>query len=229
MNLTELSAGNKYQSKRALREHYNVEMDFEKMDLRDTKRMLNRVRKLLGEARSSSSRHTSHESAAYLKMVMMESALSQHFNDLYRETEIVMENEEVEKSQVILAAQDMVDSLQKMMEEISKMNVEELPAVVNGIETEIDTSQSQSFNETVGAALTTLQSAISEAKTAVQGALGQITGQETAPVQDEFGPAIGEPGEDTEQSDQDLGDLPELPQGEPEEEEEASDIGRGLR
>jgi hypothetical protein len=232
MKLTDLNESKKYQAQRALKEHYGVDYDLTRMNASKTKSMLTRVQGLISEARQQPT--ASHRSPAYLKLMMMEQMLSQHWNDVKGNYRVVVENEEVDKSQVILAAQEIVDSLQKMLEQISKTNVEELPAVVNGIESEIDSNASQSFNETVGGALTTLQGAIQQAKTAVQGALGSITGNPQGDLGgglggEEGGDLGGDLGELGGEEGGEGGELPELPEPEEEPEEPLGSAGRGLR
>lgn len=182
MNLQELQPNKKTVIvKRALREHYEIDVDFERLNLKQTQKMLSGVRGLIKEARSSKEFHQSHKNNAYLKLVMMEQALSDHLGTLrMNQARIVVENEEVQKSQVILAAQDMIDSVQKMLEQVSKMNVEELNAVVTGMSNEFGTEVSEQFNTAAGQALTTLQQAITTAKSGLTTALGAVTGD--APV-----------------------------------------------
>lgn len=179
MNLQELQENKKSVIvKRALREHYEIDVAFEKLNLKQTQKMLGNVRGLIKEARVSKSVHQSQNNAAYLKLVMMEQALSDRLNDLRVErARIVVENEEVQKSQVILAAQDMVDSLQKMLEQISKMNVEELNAVVTGMKNEFGSEQGDQFNAAASQSLSTLQQALTTAKNEVASALGAVTGE----------------------------------------------------
>jgi hypothetical protein len=90
---------------------------------------------------------------------------------------IVLENEEVEKSQVILAAQDMIDTVQKMYEDINDMLVKELPALVDSIQSEIGVNESDQFNQAANQALTTLNASLQEAQTGLKSALGGLTGQ----------------------------------------------------
>jgi hypothetical protein len=117
-----------------------------------------------------------------MKLVFMEQALVHHFNHLRSQPKprIVVENEEVEKSQVVLAAQDLVDSVQKMLEEVSDMLVKELPALTTGIQSEIGVSESEQFNSQVGESLAALQASITETKSGLQSALNGITGQAEA-------------------------------------------------
>jgi len=228
MKLTEMNYSKKTATKRALREHFEVELKYESLDIAKTSKMLSRVRGMLKESRTSRDFNQRQTSPAYLKLVMMEQALYSHYSDLMNDRHIVVENEEVEKSQVILAAQDMVDQIQKMVETVSKMNAEELPAVVDGISNEIGTSESESYNQAAAEALTTLLSALTTAKGSLSSALGQITGEGGGEGFSDLGaeePEVG--GEEPA----DLGgeELPELPAPEEEEPEDLGGAGRGLR
>ena len=108
----------------------------------------------------------------------MEQALSKHFAEIsLRKPRIVVENEEVEKSQVVLAAQDMVDQVQKMVEEVSDMLVKELPALTDSVQSEIGVNESETFNQQVSEALTSLQAALTASQATLKSALNGITGQ----------------------------------------------------
>lgn len=177
MRLNDLDKQN-YASK-ALKENFELTFDVSAMDKSKTKTMLNKVNGLIKESRSASDFYRNQNSPAYLKLVFMEQALSSHYAQLQARPSprIVFENEEVEKSQVILAAQDMVDSVQKYYEDVNDMLVKELPALVDSIQSEIGVNESATFNQQAGDALTALNAALLEAKTALQGALGGLTGQ----------------------------------------------------
>jgi hypothetical protein len=155
--------------------------------------MLSKVRGLINETKSSAEFYQSQSSPSYMKLVFMEQALADHFSYLQSlpKTRIVVENEEVEKSQVVLAAQDMVDQVQKMVEEVSDMLVKELPALTSGVQSEIGVNESESFNQQVTEALTSLQAALTQSKGTLQSALNSITGQGGdmmgSPADDAFG------------------------------------------
>lgn len=226
MNLNELHESKKTKIvKRALREHYDMHVDFDKLNVTQSMNALSKVRGLINEARKSKTLHESHQNSAYLKLVMMEQALSEHLSTLRKNGgRIIVENEEVQKSQVILAAQDMVDSIQKMLEQVSKMNVEELPAVVNGVQNEFGMSQGESFNQTVSTSLSTLQQALTTARTELTGAVNGITGQGSPAVMGAETPAELPAGEEPEL---DLGGEEEpMPAEEPEETEEEPELSR---
>jgi hypothetical protein len=164
---------------KALSENYQMSFDITGMTKNDTQKMLQKVRTLANEAKESADFHRNQTSPSYMKLVFMEQALVQRYNELLSQprTRIVVENEEVEKSQVVLAAQDLVDTVQKMLENIGQMQVKELPALVDSIESEIGVNEAQSYNDQVSGQLDTLSGALKEAFSALKSARDSITGQ----------------------------------------------------
>lgn len=173
MKLNDL--GKKDSAKIALKEHYSIEANFDKLSPVSANRMLMKVRKLINETKHSSNFHRSQHNPAYLKLLFMEQALVSRINS---PTRIIVENEEVERSQIILAAQDMVDSVQKMYENVNDMIVKELPALVYSIQSEIGVNESAEYNSTVNEALGTLNTTLQETRTQLQNALNALTGQQ---------------------------------------------------
>ena len=179
MKLTEFDNKKISTAKQALNEHYSLPFNTKRMTVTETKSMLSRVRGLINETKSSAEFYQSQTSPSYMKLVFMEQALADHFSYLQSlpRTRIVVENEEVEKSQVVLAAQDMVDQVQKMVEEVSDMLVKELPALTSGVQSEIGVNESETFSQQVTEALTALQASLTQSKGTLQSALNGITGQ----------------------------------------------------
>jgi hypothetical protein len=98
------------------------------------------------------------------------------------------EASEVQQAQVVLAAQDMVDRVQKMLEDSSAMQFKDLPALVDSMKAEVGTEQAAQFNTDATAALTTLVQSLQAAKSQLDTALGVVTGQQTVvPGQDDMG------------------------------------------
>jgi len=103
---------------------------------------------------------------------------------------------EVQQAQVVLAAQDMVDRMQKMLEDVTSMQFKDLPALSNSIQTTIGTQQAQAFNNAAGQSLAVLVDALQAAKVEMETAQGTLTGVEpVVPGQEEVAgePAIAEP------------------------------------
>lgn len=177
MRLNDLE--NKNYAYEALKENFEMNFDVSTLDKNKTRAMLTRVSSLVKESKQSSDFYKNQNSPAYLKLVFMEQALSKHFAELQLRPspQIVVENEEVEKSQVVLAAQDMVDSVRKMIEDVSDMIVKELPALSDSIQSEIGVNESEQFTNQANEALTSLQAALNQSEAGLKGALNSITGQ----------------------------------------------------
>jgi hypothetical protein len=87
---------------------------------------------------------------------------------------------EIQQAQVVLAAQDMVDQIQKMLEQISAMQFKDLPALTDSIKNDMGPDQATAYQSATAAALTQLLQSVQQGKTALEGAQGTLTGQ--APV-----------------------------------------------
>lgn len=242
MKLTEFNAQPKMLAKKALKENFKTELNFSKMSLVETKNMLTKVKHLLSTVKESNDVHTSEQNPAYLKLIFMEQALIHHYGDLRTQplynARIVVENEEVEKSQVVLAAKDMMDSVQKMVEDVSDMLVKELPAIVDSVNSEIGTNEGDQYSTQATEALSGLQAALTTARAGLQSALGIVTGQGGDMMggmgaemggEAELGAEMPMPGDEAE-----LGAMDAEEMGEPEAEIEPEEIplpklGRGKR
>ncbi len=176
MKLSDLDKKNA--AKKALKENFSLQFNTHKLSLGQTRNMLSKVRGLLHETKKTPTFYKAQNNPGYLKLIFMEQALSSHLSQLLvKKPRIVFENEEVEKSQVILAAQDMVDTVQKMYEDINDMLVKELPALVDSIQSEIGENESTQFNQQVSESLNGLNSTLLESKNTLQMALNGLTGQ----------------------------------------------------
>jgi hypothetical protein len=144
-----------------------------------------------------------------------------------RRSRRLREASEVQQAQVVLASQDMVDQVQKMIEQVTSMQFKDLPALVDQIKNQVGLDQSAQFNTDATAALAGLVQNLQASKQQLETALGVVTGQ--APVV---------PGEDTMASTDMNANLPmdgeELPSELPAPDEEelpapSASLGRGRR
>lgn len=173
MRLNELDKANV--ATQALKANFDVSFDATKLNRAQTKTMLEKVHGLIKEAKAKPDFYKNQSNPSYMKLVFMAQALTEHYLTT-KSAKIVVENEEVEKSQVILAAQDMLDSIQKMIEEVNDMLVKELPALSDSIQSEIGVEQSGAFNQVASTALTTLNQTLSQTKTEMKNAMNALTG-----------------------------------------------------
>ena len=250
MKLQELAATKPTkQIARVFESYFGSRMKFDQITGKQAQQMLKRVRGVLGETRRQPSFHQSERNPAYLKLLMVEQALTarikedmmpaapgapaapgtptaaqaagtmtkniQKFKDpkvatalqkaskgqsltpdeqkmvagaalMQAESRLrnayrVLRESEVQQAQVVLAAQDMVDKMQSMLEDASEMQFKELPALVDSIKNQVGIDQASQFNADATAALTGLVQNLQGAKQQLDQALGVVTGQTPPP------------------------------------------------
>ena len=94
----------------------------------------------------------------------------------------MLKESEVQQAQVVLAAQDMVDKMQGMLDDVSELQFKELPALVDSIKNQVGIEQAAQFNADASAALSGLMQNLQGAKQQMDQALGVVTGTTPAPV-----------------------------------------------
>jgi hypothetical protein len=127
-----------------------------------------------------------------------------------RKSRRALRESEIQQAQVILAAQDMVDQVQKMSEQVSAMQFKDLPALVDQIKNEVGVDQATQFNGDASASLSGLLQNLQGARQQLESALGVVTGQAPqVPGVDDVNVDINavEPGADLEEPDLEEPDL----------------------
>jgi hypothetical protein len=98
---------------------------------------------------------------------------------------------EVGNAEVLLAAKDMVDSIQDTIEKVGKMQNEQLPQLLDSIRDQIGNEQAEQFKQAVGASLDTLMTNLQQAREGVDSGVGILTGQAPQPMDLGGAPDLG--------------------------------------
>lgn len=120
-----------------------------------------------------------------------------------RESVRRLNESDIEEAQVVLAAKDLVDRVQKMIEDVSEVQYKDLPALVDQATTDLGTSQADSLQQHIGPALDELMSSLQETKEKMNSGLSSLTGEETLSVPGENDEVNSEPDLDTDVEDSD--------------------------
>jgi hypothetical protein len=271
--------------------HLGNRVSFEGMDRKKAKQMLGRVKALVREHRATTGFYNSERNPTYIKLIMMEQALSHVVNeqpvmpttggvttvgatanpgqqaalqtaqlqqnkkalqdairqkqkeiaDLQKqmnnpmamaESRRKLKESDLQSAQVVLASQDMIDRVQKMLEQISEMQFKDLPALTDSIKNDMGVDQATQFQSSTAAALTQLLAGVQQGKTQLETAQGVLTGQAPqVPGQDaalgtELGANIG--AEVGDELDADM-DVEPMPDEEDDAEMPAAALGRDRR
>lgn len=196
MQLSDLELTPKRQAIKTLKENFGTSFNTSKLSLNICQKMLGKVSGLIKEAKSKPSYHLSHNDPSYLKLVVMEQALWDRYAQLggRRKTEVIItEAENVAQAQTMLAAKDLVDSIQKMIQASSDLLVKSLPVVTDAVRSQIGANESREFNDEATDILRGLVDALMDAKSKMQTANDKLAGED---VPDAF---TEEPDADDEQ------------------------------
>lgn len=103
----------------------------------------------------------------------------------------VKESAELEQAEVMLAAQELVDELQKMVENLAEMQVQKLMPIVDAMKEQVGFEQAEAYNANVDAALGSLLDASKATKDAVENATMAARGEvpAAAPMPTDMAPA----------------------------------------
>lgn len=176
MKLNELDAQRPLEQVAKVFENYSgTAAKFDTLNRAQARHMLARVRTVINETRHSPALHSSERDPNYLKLMMMEQGLALRLQEL--NNTVALQESEVQQAQVVLAAQDLVDSVQSMLEDVSEMQFKELPALVDSIRNQVGTAQADQFNADATAALQGMLQNLQGGKQQLETALAVVTGQ----------------------------------------------------
>ena len=232
--------------------YFGKSIRFDQLTAGQTQKLLTRVRGLLGETKRQPDIHYSERNPTYLKLMMMEQALTARLAEempvatapgtnpqttqqaaatiqatkdpavrtalekaakgqnltpdeqklvagaalMKTESKLrrayrTLKESEVQQAQVVLAAQDMVDKMQGMLEDVTELQFKELPALVDSIKNQVGIDQAQQFNTDATAALAGLVQNLQGAKQQLDAALGVVTGQGSPGIPGVAAPGLG--------------------------------------
>lgn len=145
----------------------------------------------LNQLKRSHGAHTAERNPKYMEMFMVRESL--HRWMVENERRFIAESE-MAKSEAILAAKDMVDSIQDMLEKISKMQNEQLPALLDTIRDQIGSEQAESFKGTVSPLLQNLAQTLQQGRESADGAARGLAGEQQDQPMDMGGMGGGDTG-----------------------------------
>lgn len=178
MNLKDISPSRTTNKlNKVMESRFGFTIDYSKLNLAKATRLSRSVSENITRFRKSVGAHTAEQNPKYMELLMMRESLNQWIS----ENRQLMEGE-MGKSEAILAAKDMVDSIQDMLEKVSKMQVEQMPALIDTIRDQIGNEQADAFKNSVGQLLAGMLDSMTQAREQADGAARQLAGEQMAPT-----------------------------------------------
>ena len=137
-----------------------------------------RLSKALGEnmstIRKSFGAHTAEKNSKFMELMLVKEGL-----DRWMTSEQGLFESEMGRSEAVLAAKSIVDTIQDMLEKLSKLQNEEMPALVDTIRDQIGAEQAESFKQAMTPALQNLYQVIAQSRESSDSAVRQLAGEES--------------------------------------------------
>lgn len=197
------------QMNKVMESRFGFAVDYDNLTLKRAYTMARAISESLDKMKHTHGAHTVEKNPKYMEMFMVRESIHRWMSE--NKSQFIAESE-MAKSQAILAAKDMVDSIQDMLEKISKMQNEQLPALLDTIRDQISTEQAEAFKGQVSPLLQTLSQTLQQGRETADTAARSLAGEQTDQPMDMGGmgveggqmpPDLGPGGEE---SDLDMGD-----------------------
>jgi len=225
-----------------IKTQFGVDYKIEKLGLSEAVKLLNKTDSMINEFKHNNSLHESENNASYMKLIMLNEAVSKRANELTRTHNLqeskmntifikalkiaalggeltegqlkklkisenmksvlrnqkisqtfmrrIIENKkarltalnegEIDQAQTTIAAQDIADQIQAMIEKFADIKYKSLPALHDSIRNAQGVDAAQEFNTSVSSSLDMLTGSLETAKSDVNNAVAGLTGQEIA-------------------------------------------------
>jgi hypothetical protein len=173
MNLKELAPQKTKRLNRVMESRFGFSIDYDNLTYAKAQRLSAALGESLNVIRKSYGHHTAEKNPKYMEMLMVREGLAEWIN----QHETLLEGE-LETAEAVLAAKDMVDSVQDMITDASKMMNEELPPLLDTIRDQIGTAQADSYKQTVTAALQGLMDSLNGARDALDNGARVLAGEQ---------------------------------------------------
>jgi len=173
---------------KVLADSFNHEVDLSSMNMDSLNRMLNTTEAKMMAIKENDFKYW--ENPQYNKLGLIQHQLKTYINEvaptrtdgkkMKAKTESVVMEDELEQAEVLLAAQELVDELQGMVEDVAEMQVQKLMPIVDAMKEQVGFEQAEAYNAAADAALGALLDAMKTAKESVENATLAARGQAPA-------------------------------------------------
>lgn len=179
---------------KVMESRFGVKIDYANLDFKRAYVLARGLTESLDQIKRSHGVHVAEKNPKYMELLMVREGL--HRWMVENKQQLIMESE-MGKSQAILAAKDMVDSIQDMLEEVSKMQNEQMPALLDTIRDQIGMEQADAFKGAVEPLLANMVQQLGAARSTADDAARALAGEQVAqPMDMGMGAApAGMPGE----------------------------------
>ena len=178
MKLSEMAQTSPKKINKLMESRFGFSINFDQLTVEKAERLSETIDANLNKIRHSANIHTAERNPRYMELLTVREGLSAWLDQNRRQ----INEGEVGNAEVLLAAKDMVDSIQDTIEKVGKMQNEQLPQLLDSIRDQIGSEQADAFKNAVGATLDQLMQNLQSAREGVDSGVGILTGDAPQPM-----------------------------------------------
>ena len=173
MKLAEMSTKSSRKINKLMESRFGFQINFSNLTVAKAEKLSETISANLNKIRHSTNLHTAERNPRYMELLTVQEGLTTWLE----EHRTQLNEGEVANAEVLLAAKDMVDSVQDAIEKVGKMQNEQLPQLLDSIRDQIGSEQAEGFKNAVGTTLDTLMTNLQTAREGVDNGVRILSGE----------------------------------------------------
>jgi hypothetical protein len=125
---------------KVMESRFGFSVDYDNLTYAKAQRLAKALGENITQIKKSFGAHTAEKNSKYMELMLVKEGLDKWMN-----SEQGLFESELGRSEAVLAAKDIVDSVQDMLEKISKIQNEQVPALIDTIRDQIGSEQAETF------------------------------------------------------------------------------------
>lgn len=163
------------QMKKVMETRFGFSVNYDELDMKRAYTMATSLTEALNRLKKTHGAHMVERNPKYMEVYMVRESIHSWMRE--NKNRFLAESE-MAKSEAILAAKDMVDSIQDMLEKISKMQNEQLPALLDTIRDQLGIQQADQFKNSVSPLLGDLAQTLQQGRETADTAARVLAGEQ---------------------------------------------------
>lgn len=181
MKLSEMSQTSAKRINKVLESRFGFAINFDTLTVEKAEKLSETITKNLNKIRYSVDLHNAETNPRYMELLTVQEGLTKWLEEnsqttVAPEAEVITEGE-VGNAEVLLAAKDMVDTIQNQIEKVGQMQNEQLPQLLDSIRDQVGSEQAEGFKNAVGTTLETLMGNLQSAREGVDKGVRILSGE----------------------------------------------------
>ena len=173
MKLSEMAVTDAKKINKVMESRFGFALDFGKLTVEKAEKLSETIQANLDKIRYSVDLHTAERNPRYMELLTVRESL----NAWLEENRQQLTEGEVGNAEVLMAAKDMVDSVQDAIEKVGKMQNEQLPQLLDSIRDQVGSEQADGFKNAVGTTLDALMQNLQTAREGVDKGVRILSGE----------------------------------------------------